>query len=212
MKTLILIIQIIIREIHAKMAAGQGTLMSSGDFNNRPFLGQRVNSSWMDSIHLISCKERLEIVGFFQHFRRLQKENLLQQELSNQLSMGQMQLKKEACIDFNFTIWANGMISSQTIRFLQNTLPGEGSTDGCIQAQNNRSISRRPENSELWVALVEKAFAKFFGSYKNIIGGDCIWTLLNLNGGFTFDVKDFRGKNSGVPGVRNFHNFHKFRN
>lgn len=71
---------------------------------------------------------------------------------------------------------------------------------------NNRSISCRPENSELWVALVEKAFAKFFGSYKNIIGGDCIWALLNLTGGFTFDVKDFRSKNSDVSGVRNFHN------
>merc|ERR1711990_1240384 len=64
--------------------------------------------------------------------------------------------------------------------------------DIIIDDQIPLEYSARPENSELWVALVEKAFAKFFGSYKNIIGGDCIWALLNLTGGFTLDVKDFR--------------------
>ena len=43
--------------------------------------------------------------------------------------MGQMLPKKGVCIDFNFTIWANGMISLLTIRFPWNTLPGQGSTD-----------------------------------------------------------------------------------
>ena len=78
------------------------------------------------------------IVGFFRHCRRLQKENLLQHELSNQLSMGQMLPEKEACIDFNFTIWANGMISLLTIRFPWNTLPGQGSTDNVLNPNGCR--------------------------------------------------------------------------
>ena len=96
------------------------------------------NSLSMDSVHLISCKEELVIVGFFRHCRPLQKENLLQQELSNQLSTGQMLPKMEACIDFNFTIWANGMTSLLTIRFPWNTLPGQGSTDNVLNPNGCR--------------------------------------------------------------------------
>lgn len=36
--------------------------------------------------------------------------------------------------------------------------------------------------------LVEKAYAKFFGGYKNIIGGDPTWALFNVTGGVTLEV------------------------
>lgn len=49
----------------------------------------------------------------------------------------------------------------------------------------------RKGSKEYWVALVEKAYAKFFGGYKNIIGGDPTWALFNLTGGITLEVLDF---------------------
>ena len=38
---------------------------------------------------------------------------------------------------------------------------------------------------------MEKAYAKYFGSYKDIIGGQPAWALFNLTGGITLEVRDF---------------------
>ena len=66
--------------------------------------------------------------------------------------------------------------------------------DVIIDDQIPLQYSARPENGELWVPLLEKAYAKFFGNYQNIVGGDPVWALFNLTGGLTVDVKEFKGK------------------
>ena len=65
--------------------------------------------------------------------------------------------------------------------------------DVIIDDQIPLQYSARPENGELWVPLLEKAYAKFFGNYHNIVGGDPVWALFNLTGGLTVDVKEFKG-------------------
>ena len=52
----------------------------------------------------------------------------------------------------------------------------------------------KPENGELWVPLLEKAYAKFFGNYHNLEGGNPGWALFNLTGGLTVDVNEFKSK------------------
>ena len=47
------------------------------------------------------------------------------------------------------------------------------------------------KDGEYWVPLIEKAYAKFFGGYKNTIGGDPTWALCNLTGGICLEVANF---------------------
>ena len=49
----------------------------------------------------------------------------------------------------------------------------------------------KPVQNEYWVGLLEKAYAKFFNGYKNIIGGDPTWALCNLTGGITLECQNF---------------------
>ena len=65
--------------------------------------------------------------------------------------------------------------------------------DVIIDDQIPLQYSARPKNGELWVPLLEKAYAKFFGNYQNIFGGDPIWALFNLTGGLTVGVREFKG-------------------
>jgi len=52
----------------------------------------------------------------------------------------------------------------------------------------------RPNGNELWVLLLEKAFAKLCGNYASLEGGDGIWALRAMTGEdgrhFFFDEKD----------------------
>jgi hypothetical protein len=46
----------------------------------------------------------------------------------------------------------------------------------------------RAANSQLWVCLLEKAYAKAHGSYKAISGGHIAEALLDLTGAPTFTI------------------------
>jgi len=39
-----------------------------------------------------------------------------------------------------------------------------------------------PKDTEIWVMLLEKAFAKFCGGYANLEGGITIWAIRALTG------------------------------
>ena len=65
--------------------------------------------------------------------------------------------------------------------------------DVIIDDQIPMRYSAKPENGELWVPLLEKAYAKFLGNYHNIVSGVPLWALFNLTGGLTVDVKEFKG-------------------
>ncbi len=47
-------------------------------------------------------------------------------------------------------------------------------------------IFSQNEDKEVWVLLLEKAFAKLFGSYNALIAGDCRHSLIDLTGCPTF--------------------------
>ena len=41
---------------------------------------------------------------------------------------------------------------------------------------------------ELWMMLIEKAWAKVYGSYAMISGGDATWALRNLTGAPSYEI------------------------
>ena len=48
--------------------------------------------------------------------------------------------------------------------------------------------ARRTDDNEWWVCLVEKAYAKFNGSYESIEGGFTGWALTELTGGIAIEM------------------------
>ena len=49
-------------------------------------------------------------------------------------------------------------------------------------------------DNEYWVPLVQKAFAKFFGSYYKMNGGFVPTALYNLTGGLVLNIENYTGK------------------
>ena len=47
----------------------------------------------------------------------------------------------------------------------------------------------KPVTGEYWMPLLEKAYAKYLGSYKLLQGGDPCWALFNLTGGMVLEIK-----------------------
>eukprot|EP01084_Bolivina_argentea_P151301 264109_1 len=47
---------------------------------------------------------------------------------------------------------------------------------------SERPIFAKPKGNELWVLLLEKAFAKFMGSYGNLEGGHTMWAMQAMTG------------------------------
>lgn len=59
-------------------------------------------------------------------------------------------------------------------------------------------ISRAEDCNEQWVSFLEKAFAKYHGSYEALDGGDVGEGLVDLTGGSVDTVKCDRVGNNGV--------------
>eukprot|EP00955_Chlamydomonas_euryale_P116245 366406-Chlamydomonas_euryale.AAC.8 len=47
----------------------------------------------------------------------------------------------------------------------------------------------KPNGDEAWVLILEKAMAKFMGSYHNMDGGSCMWAFEVLTGNYVFKFK-----------------------
>ena len=62
--------------------------------------------------------------------------------------------------------------------------------------------ARSLEPHELWVALLEKAFAKFVGGYPNLAGGFSIWALQALTGDDAYTLSRDSAKDAARPWYR----------
>jgi len=53
-------------------------------------------------------------------------------------------------------------------------------------------VYARPNGDELWVLILEKAFAKYCGDYESLSGGHCLWGLEALTGDYVwrYSTKD----------------------
>ena len=55
-------------------------------------------------------------------------------------------------------------------------------------------FTAKPVDGEYWVPLVQKAFAKFFGSYYKMNGGVTPTALYNLTGGLILNIENYTGR------------------
>ena len=60
--------------------------------------------------------------------------------------------------------------------------------DVIIDDVTAKGYAAQPAKNEYWVPLIEKAYAKFYGSYLSLDGGQCINGLHNLTGGLTIGL------------------------
>jgi len=59
-----------------------------------------------------------------------------------------------------------------------------------LHKDNNKTLFANPgADKSLWIAFIEKAFAKFHGNYKHIIGGSPEVAIRTLIGGPTTHYK-----------------------
>lgn len=61
--------------------------------------------------------------------------------------------------------------------------------DDFIPSKDNRTIFSHANGKELWVILLEKAWAKLHGSYERIIGGIAYETMRDITGAPGFSYK-----------------------
>ena len=61
--------------------------------------------------------------------------------------------------------------------------------DDHLPTKDGAALFARPQGCEVWVALLEKAFAKFCGSYGALDGGSTAWALNALTGAPAFELR-----------------------
>jgi len=64
--------------------------------------------------------------------------------------------------------------------------------DEYFPSNGNRLAFSRTDEKELWVILLEKAYAKAYGSYWDIVGGDPVHALRDLTGAPYDRIEDFK--------------------
>eukprot|EP00904_Undaria_pinnatifida_P010244 jgi/Undpi1/634/HiC_scaffold_10.g04098.m1 len=72
--------------------------------------------------------------------------------------------------------------------------------DDLIPTRHGQPIFAKPNGKELWVVLLEKAIAKFCGSYSSIAGGFEAWGLKVLTGNHVFTFKRLKPVSKGADG------------
>ncbi|CAB1120629.1 unnamed protein product [Ectocarpus sp. CCAP 1310/34] len=72
--------------------------------------------------------------------------------------------------------------------------------DDNIPTRHGNPIFAKPNGKELWVVLLEKAVAKFCGSYSNIAGGFEAWGLKVLTGNHVWTFRRLKPARPGKPG------------
>lgn len=65
---------------------------------------------------------------------------------------------------------------------------------------------------EWWLPLLEKAYAKFSGSYKNMNGVSLSWALQELSGGMSVELENLKMEDEGVNAVSWFDVFNYVQN
>jgi hypothetical protein len=78
------------------------------------------------------------------------------------------------------------------VRMYKNGEEQEVVIDDYIPCKDGEPIFSRSNDKELWVMLLEKAWAKLHSSYHRIIGGQAHLTLRDLTGApsYEFETKD----------------------
>ena len=72
-----------------------------------------------------------------------------------------------------------------------------------VERGTNTPIFAKPNGKELWVALLEKAFAKFVGNYSALDGGYPLWGLQALTGDTVSTWRlEHASANSAATGLR----------
>jgi calpain-15 len=71
-----------------------------------------------------------------------------------------------------------------------------------VEKATGRLLFAQPKGRELWVLLLEKAFAKFCGSYEGLNGGNEIWAFEALTGDPVFSLMREGGSSNDGHWVR----------